>query len=152
MTFTEATTTHDADDHIEEAHDHHVCSTQTFVGILLALLFFTFMTVWVSLYDFGGANLWIAMAIAAVKAALVISVFMHMLWDTTINKLFFLSSFLFLGLLFLFCFADLLARGAMETKHERVAPLPYKEMQEQSYPDSREEKFHRQWDQRAPAK
>ena len=108
----------------------HVCSSQTFMGILLALLFLTFITVFISRFDFGGANMWLAMAVASLKASLVIAVFMHMLWDTTINKIFFISSFLFLGLLFLFTFADLLARADLETRHGRVAPLNPSEMPE----------------------
>ena len=108
----------------------HVCSSQTFMGILLALLFLTFITVYISRFDFGGANMWLAMAVASLKASLVISVFMHMLWDTTINKIFFISSFLFLGLLFLFTFADLLARSDFETKHGWEAPLIPSEMPE----------------------
>ncbi len=108
----------------------HVCSVNTFMVILLTLLFLTFITVFVSRFDFGGANMWIAMAVASLKASLVIAVFMHMLWDTTINKIFFISSFLFLGLLFLFTFADLLARADLETRHGRVAPLDPSEMPE----------------------
>ena len=115
------------------------------MGILAALLFLTFITVAVSRFDFGGANMLIAMVVAAIKASLVIAVFMHMLWDTAINKLFFMCSFLFLGLLFLFLFADLVARGSLEPKHGRDAPLNYLEMPEQNAPGSSEQKFHKQW-------
>jgi cytochrome c oxidase subunit 4 len=108
----------------------HVCSSQTFMGILLTLLFLTFITVYISRFDFGSANMLLAMAVATVKASLVVAIFMHMLWDTTINKIFFISSFLFLGLLFLFTFADLLARADLETRHGRVAPLDPSEMPE----------------------
>jgi len=108
----------------------HVCSSQTFMGILLTLLFLTFLTVYISRFDFGSANMLLAMAVASVKASLVVAIFMHMLWDTTINKIFFISSFLFLGLLFLFTFADLLARADLETRHGRVAPLDPSEMPE----------------------
>jgi cytochrome c oxidase subunit IV len=147
MTTPEAAHQADAhDDHFEIAHDHHVCGIGTFVAVILALFFLTFVTVWVSLFDFGGANMWIAMGVAALKASLVMGVFMHMLWDTTINKLFFLCSFLFLGLLFLFAFADLTARSDVEIRHGRAAPLNYKEMTEQSLSGSREERFHRQFD------
>jgi|ETNmetMinimDraft_15_1059895.scaffolds.fasta_scaffold124587_1 cytochrome c oxidase subunit 4 len=149
MTTTEATThaaePHD-DDHMEAAHDHHVCSTAAFVVIILSLLFLTFVTVLVSMFDFGAANMWIAMGIAGLKAALVMGVFMHMLWDTTINKLFFICSFLFLGLLFLFLFADMTARSDLEIIHGRAAPLNFKEMSEQSAPDSAEYKFHSQFE------
>ena len=139
MTTTEV---HHSDAHHEE-HEHHVCSSMSFVGILGALMFLTFVTVWISRFDFGGANMWIAMAVAAVKASLVIAVFMHVLWDTTINRIFFLSSFLFLALLFLFCFADLLARGDMVKAHTRTAPLDYTLMPELSAPGTSEEQFQR---------
>lgn len=81
-----------------------------FFNVLLALLFLTFITVAVSRFDFGSMNMLIAMAIAAVKASLVIAFFMHVKWDTAINKIVFLSSFLFLSLLFVFTLADLLTR------------------------------------------
>lgn len=81
-----------------------------FFNVLLALLFLTFITVAVSRFDFGSMNMLIAMAIAAVKASLVIAFFMHVKYDTAINKIVFLSSFLFLSLLFVFTLADLLTR------------------------------------------
>ncbi len=126
----------------EHGHaDHHICDPKIFMGILAALLFLTFTTVVVSRFDFGGANMLIAMVVAGVKASLVIGVFMHMLWDTATNKLFFMCSFLFLGLLFLFLFADLVARSSLEPKHGREAPLNYEEMPEQSL----SKEFHLQW-------
>ena len=111
--MSDATTTAHADDHghgdLEMGH-HHVSSSAMFLSVLLALLFLTFITVAVSRFDFGSANMLIAMAIAAVKASLVIGFFMHVKWDTAINKIVFLSSFLFLSLLFVFTLADLLTR------------------------------------------
>ena len=100
--------------HGHDAHGygpHHVTSTKTFVTVLLALLFLTIITVAASRVDFGSANLLIAMLIASVKAALVIAIFMHVKWDTAINKLVFLSSFLFLSLLLIFTLSDQATRG-----------------------------------------
>lgn len=137
----EAAHGHDAahGDHAE--HDHHVCSAETFVGIIAALFVLTWLTVYVSNFDFGSANMLIAMAIASVKATLVVAVFMHVLWDTTINRLMFLCSFLFLGLLFLFTFADLLARHTLVPEHGKAAPLPSHEMPELSKPGTSEKRF-----------
>ena len=89
---------------------HHVSSAAMFMNVLIALLILTFITVAVSRFDFGSANMLIAMGIASIKASLVIAFFMHMKWDTAINKIVFLSSFLFLSLLFLFTLADLTTR------------------------------------------
>jgi len=41
----------------------------------------------------------------------VIAIFMHVKWDTAINKLVFLSSFLFLSLLLIFTLSDQATRG-----------------------------------------
>ncbi len=96
---------------------HHVSSTLQFTGVLGALLFLTFITVAVAQFDFGGANMLIAMAIASVKAALVILFFMHVKYDTAVNKIMFLSSFLFLSLLFIFTLADQATRRMDHQAH-----------------------------------
>lgn len=89
---------------------HHVSSAALFARVLVALLILTVLTVVASRFDFGSANMLIAMAVASVKASLVIAFFMHVKWDTAINKIVFLSSFLFLSLLFVFTLADLATR------------------------------------------
>ncbi len=99
--------THDDHGHgaLQMGH-HHVSSAKMFFNVLVALLILTAITVAVSRVDFGGANMLIAMGIASVKASLVIAFFMHLKWDTAINKIVFLCSFLFLSLLFIFTLAD----------------------------------------------
>jgi len=124
----------DASEHATElghgAHSgHHVCSFRLFAGVFSALLFLTIITVIVSRFDFGGFNMIIAMAIAAVKASLVMSIFMHMRWDTAINNIAFLSSILFLSLLFLFTLADYATRGdtdpVLATPSMQMKPAEY---------------------------
>ena len=70
---------------------HHVGSSAMFAAVLIALLFLTFITVAVAQFDFGSANMLIAMGIAAVKASLVIGFFMHVKWDTPMNKIVLIS-------------------------------------------------------------
>ena len=94
---------------------HHVSSTAMFTNVLVVLLILTAITVGTSRIDFGAANMLIAMAIASIKASLVILFFMHLKWDTAINKIVFLSSFLFLSLLFIFTLAD---QGTRRVDHE----------------------------------
>lgn len=118
-----ASHSHTAHDTHGEGGHHHVASAGLFFKVLVALLFLTFITVAASRFDFGSANLLIAMLIASVKAALVMSIFMHLKWDTAVNRIMFLSSFLFLSLLFLFTLADLSTRG-MEEQMQRVAAPP----------------------------
>ena len=65
----------------------------------------------------------IAMGIASVKASLVILFFMHMKWDTAINKIMFMSSFLFLSLLFIFTLADFATRQIDHLSHVIKTPV-----------------------------
>jgi cytochrome c oxidase subunit IV len=102
---------------------HHVSSPAMFMSVLLALLFLTFITVAVAQFDFGSANMLIAMGIASLKASLVIAFFMHLKYDTAINKLVFLSSFLFLSLLFIFTLGDLFTRRLDHELHTTTAPV-----------------------------
>lgn len=67
---------------------HHILPLKVYLGIGAALLFLTFVTVEVSLHDFGGFNIVIALAIASIKALLVAFFFMHLWYD---NKLFFIA-------------------------------------------------------------
>lgn len=70
-------------------HSHnHILPLKVYLGIGAALLFLTFVTVEVSLHDFGGFNIVIALAIASIKALLVAFFFMHLWYD---NKLFFIA-------------------------------------------------------------
>jgi caa(3)-type oxidase subunit IV len=98
---------------------HHVSSAAMFFNVLVALLILTVVTVAVSRVDFGSANMLIAMAIASVKAALVMGFFMHLKWDTAINKIVFFGSFLFLSLLFIFTLADQATRRLDSEWHVR---------------------------------
>ena len=113
---------HDTHGELDMGH-HHVSSSAMFLSVLVALLFLTFITVAVAQFDFGSANMLIAMGIAAVKASLVIAFFMHVKWDTAINKIVFLSSFLFLSLLFVFTLADLFTRRLDNELHVTRSPV-----------------------------
>lgn len=117
---------HGGDHHGElQMGHHHVSSSAMFTNVLVVLLFLTIITVGVSRIDFGSANMLIAMAIASVKASLVIAFFMHLKWDTAINKIVFLSSFLFLSLLFVFTLADLATRRVDHDLHTTKTPVQY---------------------------
>ena len=109
-----------------DAHDggsHHVVPDRVFLAVFGGLLVLTVITVGISRFDFGGMNLLIAMLVAAVKAALVMTFFMHLKYDTATNNIVFLSSFLFLSLLFLFTLADVATRGDADPELEMRAPV-----------------------------
>ena len=83
-----------------DGHDHglaHTTPVWLLFAILGALLVLTVATVAVTAVDLGAqGNLIVAMAIATVKALLVCTFFMHLLWDKKFNAILLLTSVLFL--------------------------------------------------------
>jgi cytochrome c oxidase subunit IV len=87
------------------------------------LLGFTALTVITGRIDMGAANIFIAMAIALTKASLVVLFFMH-LWDTGgVNRLVFVASVLFVAVLMIGVFGDLMTR--MPVTLPNGGPMPY---------------------------
>ncbi len=70
------------------------------------LLVLTAITVWVAGIDFGPANVWIALGIAAVKGSLVVLFFMHLFWDRPFNAVIFVTSLAFVALFISFAMTD----------------------------------------------
>jgi cytochrome c oxidase subunit 4 len=103
----------------EKAHAH---GPGRYFVIWLLLLVFTATTVVTGRMNLHGANLPLAIFIATVKATLVVLFFMH-LWDSEgINRLVFGVSILFVVVLLLGVFGDLLTR--MPTALPSGAPAP----------------------------
>ena len=94
----------------EAGHDHglaHTTPVSLLFGILAVLLVLTIATVAVTSIDLGAqGNLVVAMVIATVKAGLVVTFFMHLLWDKKFNLILFLTSVLFLILFLSMATAD----------------------------------------------
>lgn len=70
----------------------HVAPLWVLAGVWITLMVLTYITVAVTQYDLGEFNLYIAMAIATVKAALVVFFFMHLFWDRPFNAVVFIIS------------------------------------------------------------
>jgi cytochrome c oxidase subunit IV len=79
-------------------HHHgisHVASIKVLVGTGGTLLFLTLVTVLATRIDFGAnINLAIAMAIAVIKATLVVLFFMHLKYDKLFHSVVFVSAIL----------------------------------------------------------
>jgi len=95
---------------MSENHEHHLMSFEVHIKVFVALLVLTFITVAVAQFDFGALNTLIAIAIATVKAAIVMGWFMHLKYDGMMNRVIFLSSFFFLIVLAVFCMMDIVTR------------------------------------------
>jgi len=88
----------DHDGHAEHGLAH-VMPVWMLIGVLGALMLLTILTVSVTNYDLGSeGNLVVGMVIATIKAALVVTFFMHLLWDKKFHLILFLTAVLFVVL------------------------------------------------------
>jgi len=93
----------------EHGHEHlgHPLSVRFLVGILMALLFLTVVTVGVSYIEMGRTvALLVALLVAVVKASLVALFFMHLRWDKPFNSVILVASMAFLILFIAFAKLD----------------------------------------------
>jgi cytochrome c oxidase subunit IV len=88
--------TQDHDAHHDDHHGiSHVASVKVLVGTGGTLLILTLVTVLATKVDFGAnINLGIAMAIAVLKASLVVLFFMHLKYDKLFHSVIFVSAIL----------------------------------------------------------
>ncbi|MCC6277587.1 MAG: c-type cytochrome [Oligoflexia bacterium] len=93
----------------KEEH-HHVTPLEIFHKVFIALIGLTVLTVVTSLYDFGMMNMVVAMAIASLKAALVIMFFMQLKYDNILNQLCMISAILFVAIFILITASDVIVR------------------------------------------
>jgi cytochrome c oxidase subunit IV len=88
----------------------HVISKNIYFAIFGALLLLTGLTTGVAYINLGSWNTPAALAIACVKATLVLLFFMHLRWSTQLNRVVWLSALLWLGLLIGILSIDFLSR------------------------------------------
>lgn len=126
---------HGEDAQAGHGHDgHHVSSWQLLVGVLILLMFFTWLTVFLAdqeawiMANTGFVftqlqNVIIAMTIATIKAMLVCMYFMHLKHDNPLNSMTLIVTFLVLGLFLLFPAMDIANRDMVNAfKNESPSP------------------------------
>jgi cytochrome c oxidase subunit 4 len=99
----------------------HVLPIKVYLGVYGALVVLTYVTVQVSLLDLGKPAIYVAMAVAVVKAALVVGYFMHLKFDVRFNTFVFLSSVVFLLVFFVLTMVDLGSRGDVLEEQDTFA-------------------------------
>ena len=92
------------------AAPHHQAPLGMYFAVFFGLMILTILTVWVSRIDLGEMNTAVAMAIAIVKALLVILWFMHVIHSPRMTWIVVIASFLWLAVLFVLTFSDYLTR------------------------------------------
>ena len=100
-------TLHHAADDEHEAHGlAHVMPVRILVGVFLALVLFTVLTVVATFFPTGSLEIWISLGIATVKASLVAAYFMHLRYDNPLNAVLFAFGLLFVALFVGFALLD----------------------------------------------
>ncbi len=102
----------------------HLVPVRTYVAVFLALLVLTAATVGAAKVDLGEPvvagfhvplNMTVAVAIAVLKAVLVVLFFMHVKYSERLVQVVVASAFVFLGLMLLITLSDYLSRGWLGT-------------------------------------
>ena len=104
----------DAHSSADGKHVPHILPLKVYFGVWAALLLGTFITVAVSYFDFGPANIIIALLVAMVKAGLVATFFMHLKYDDKLNATVFGGSLIFVFIFFFLTFGDTRTRGLVD--------------------------------------
>ena len=89
---------------------HHVTSIPLYIGIFLALMVLTAITIWAGMQDFGALNTIVALGIASLKATLVLLFFMHLRHSSRLTWVVVIVSFVMVGILFMMTYSDYLTR------------------------------------------
>ncbi len=95
----------------ENTHDEHgelghIVPMKVLVGTFVSLLLLTVITVAVAHVDLGSLNLLVAMAVATVKACVVVLFFMHLRYDRPFHAVLFIGALLFVVLFVTFVLLD----------------------------------------------
>lgn len=89
---------------------HHIVPVRVYLAIILILMALTIVTVWAAFMDFGFLNTVIAVAIAVVKALLVVMFFMHLKYSARILWLYAGAGAVFFIIMIAFLLSDYRSR------------------------------------------
>lgn len=97
--------------HHDNGHSHHIVPVSTYLIVFVVLLVLLVITVAVAFVNLGNFNLPVALAIAAVKGALIIMYFMEVKYQSKLIWVFASSSFVFLLIMLVLTMNDYLTRA-----------------------------------------
>jgi cytochrome c oxidase subunit 4 len=87
-------------------HENHITSYFSNAKVLVALLFLTFVTVAVTSIEFGMLTVAVALAIACIKAYIVLTYFMHLKYEAPIFRIMVIAVFILFALIIGLTFFD----------------------------------------------
>lgn len=92
--------------HTEE-HQHHITPFTVYNKVFWALIALTLLTVYTAKFiHLGALAAPVAVLIATTKAMLVMAYFMHLKYESNLNRIIFGTGFFFLALLYIICAID----------------------------------------------
>ena len=91
-------------------HAHRHPTVGLYIAVFVALLVLLGATVYVAEIDFGRWNFPVAIAIASIKAALIMLIFMHVRYSPALIWLFSFAGFFWLAILFALTLSDYFTR------------------------------------------
>lgn len=95
----------------QDPHGEFHVPMSTYVMVFIWLMVLLVITVVAAFINLGEANMLVAMAIATIKAALVILYFMHVKFASRLTKVFVTASIVWLVIMFVLTFMDYISRG-----------------------------------------
>ncbi len=95
---------------MEKDQHTHIVKYRTYVYVLIALLFMTFVSVAVTEIDLGPYTVTMALLLASIKSLLVLLIFMHLKFDKKFYGIMVASVFLLLACVIVITFMDYLYR------------------------------------------
>ena len=95
---------------MQEPHAHDHPDVKTYMGVFIALLVLLVVTVAAAEVELGRWGFLVAVIIASIKAALIMAIFMHVRYSTLLTRLFSVSAFFWLAILFVLTLSDYWAR------------------------------------------
>jgi len=103
-----------------EHTEHHLVPIKVYIGVFLALMVFTTLTVFAAKFDleterFHSFNVIIALTIAIVKATLVVLFFMHVRYSSRLTQVIVIAGIFWLAILLIFTVSDYLTRPGWPT-------------------------------------
>lgn len=95
----------------------HIVSRKTYFSIFGALLALTALTTFMAFQDLGPFNVVVALAIALIKASLVVLFFMHVKYSSRLVKVIVCAGLFWFLIMISFTFADYYTRGWIRHPH-----------------------------------
>jgi cytochrome c oxidase subunit IV len=94
----------------EQVHTEHIVQPRIYLVIILTLLTLTGLTVYAAYINLGKFNIVVALAIATLKATLVVLIFMHAKYSPRRTQLVIMAGIFWLAVLLFMTLSDYISR------------------------------------------